>query len=52
MAARRPGAADGPHLAPPRRLADVKDIWDATMHGRRTGSAPGAVPDEQGEVTA
>ncbi|MDH6461779.1 hypothetical protein HDA35_004627 [Micromonospora purpureochromogenes] len=31
----------------------MKDIRDATVHGgRRTGSAPGAVGDEQGEVTA
>lgn len=49
----RTGAADGPCVAPGRRLADVKDIRDATVHGGRvTGPTPGAVGDERGEVTA
>ncbi len=47
------GAADGPRAAPGRRLADVKDIRDATVHGGRvTGPTPGTVGDERGEVTA
>lgn len=50
---RRAGAADGPRAAPGRRLADVKDIRDATVHGGRvTGPTPGTVGDERGEVTA
>lgn len=49
----RNGAADGPHPAPTRRLTDVKDNRDATVHGgRATGPSPVAAPDEQGEVTA
>ncbi|GAA2705428.1 hypothetical protein GCM10010429_14020 [Micromonospora olivasterospora] len=49
----RTGAADGPGPAPARRLADVKDNRDATVHGGRTaGPGPGTAPDEQGEVTA
>jgi hypothetical protein len=47
------GAADGPRPAAARRLADVKDNRDATVHGGRTaGQRPGAARDEQGEVTA
>lgn len=49
----RTGAADGPHPCPARRLADVKDNRDATVHhGPTTGRGPGVGRDEQGEVTA
>jgi hypothetical protein len=47
------GAADGPHPASARRVADVKHNRDTTVHGgRTTGSRPGAGRDEQGAVTA
>jgi hypothetical protein len=47
------GAADGPAPVPARRLTDVRDYSDTTVHGGRpVGNHSGAVPDEQGEVTA